>query len=113
MDLLQFERRRIVSRDIYRYEFAREVRPREIQETLHLAVLAAECLHGQSQVRLDASYCMDDENLVCVVDASTRAGKDIVRIFTGFAIKEFGEKAFKVRRVEATLGAPEPGEVPT
>ena len=101
-----------MSGDIYRYEFVQEVRPREIEETLHLAVLAAECLHGQSRVRLEASYCMDEEKRACVVDAGTEAGQDIVRIFTGFAIKEFGEKTFKVRRVEATPGAPEPGEVP-
>lgn len=85
--------------DKYRYQFAPEASAQEIEETLHLAVLAAECLHGQSRVRLDASYFMDAEKRACVIDAGTEVGRDIVRIFTGFAIHEFGEHAFQVRRV--------------
>jgi hypothetical protein len=34
----------------------------------------------------------------CVIDAGTEVGRDIVRLFTGFAINEFGEEAFRVRR---------------
>ena len=86
--------------EIFRYSFAQEVPAREIEETLHLAVLAAESLHGQSKVRLDASYCMHPDKRSCVIDAGTDVGRDIVRIFTGFAIREFGESAFKVCRVE-------------
>ena len=86
--------------DIYRYQFGAECPAREVEETLHLAVLAVECLYGQSRVRLDASHCMDAEKRACVIDASTDVGRDIVRIFTGLAIREFGEDAFKVRRVE-------------
>jgi hypothetical protein len=88
--------------EIYRYQFTPEVPVQEVEETLHLAVLAAECLHGQSRVRLDASYCMDSEKRACVINAGTDVGRDIVRIFTGFAIREFGEDAFTVRRVETT-----------
>lgn len=86
--------------DIYRYQFAPDIPANDAEETLLLAVLAAECLHGQSRVRLDASYCMDAEKRVCVIDAGTDVGRAIVRIFTGFAIREFGESAFKVRRVD-------------
>ena len=86
--------------DIYRYQFGAECPAREVEETLHLAVLAVECLHGQSRVRLDASYCMDAEKRACVIDAGTDVGRDIVRIFTGLAIREFGEDAVRVRRVE-------------
>ena len=86
--------------DIYRYQFAPQVSALEIEETRHLAVLAVESLLGQSRVRLDASYCMDVEKRACVIDAGTDVGRDIVRIFTGLAIREFGEDAFKVRRVE-------------
>ena len=94
-----------MNREVYRYQFAQEVPAREIEETLQLAVLAAECLHGQSRVRLDASYCMDADKRACVIDAGTDVGRDIVRIFTGFTIHEFGEDAFKVQRVNR---APQP-----
>ena len=87
--------------EIYHYQFKENIPAVEIEETLQLAILAAECLHGQSRVRLDASYCMDAEKRAYVVDARTSVGRDIVRIFTGFAIREFGENAFKVRRAEA------------
>lgn len=86
--------------DIYRYQFTPEVPANDAEETLLLAVLAAECLHGQSRVRLDASYSMDAEKHACVIDAGTDVGRDIVRIFTGFAIREFGEEAFKVKRIQ-------------
>ena len=95
-----------MSAQVYRYQFTPGVAAQDIEETLHLAILAAECLHGQSRVRLDASYCMDSEKRACVIDAGTDVGRDIVRIFTGFAIREFGEDAFKVRRAEQ---APKPG----
>ena len=88
-----------MSKEVYSYRFNRDCPAREVEETLHLAVIAVESLHGQSRVRLDASYCMDSEQCGCVIDASTEVGRHIVRIFTGFAIREFGEEAFKVSRV--------------
>ena len=85
--------------EIYRYQFGDAVSPRDIEETLLLAVLAAECLHGQSRVRLDAGYFLDEDQRACVIDAGTVVGRDINRVFTGFAIREFGEDAFQVKRV--------------
>ena len=86
--------------EIYHYQFTPDTPAQEIEETLTLAILAAECLHGQSRVRLDVSYCMDSDRRTCVVDAGDDVGRDIVRIFTGFAIHEFGEEAFRVCKVE-------------
>jgi len=91
-----------MSREVYRYTFGAAVPPGEVEETLLLAVLAAESLHGESRVRLDASYCFDAEKRTCVIDAGTDVGRDICRMFTGFSIREFGEDAFKVRRAEPT-----------
>ena len=86
-------------KDVYRYSFAKEVPLQDVEESLLLAVLAAECLHGESRVRLDAGYYLDKEGRACVVDASTPVGQDISKIFTGFCIREFGEDSFKVERV--------------
>ena len=98
--------------EVYRYQFSPDAPAQEIEETLHLAVLAAECLYGQSRVRLDASYYMDSDKRTCVIDARTEVGRDIVRIFTGFTIHEFGEDAFKVERVRRVPKA-EPAASPT
>lgn len=90
-----------MAREIIRYSFAQAVAPREIEETLLLAVLAAECLHGVSRVRLDASYWLDGPSRRCVVDASRAVGRTLNRLFTGLAAKEFGEGAFSVERVDS------------
>lgn len=88
-----------MNRELYRYRFDRDVPLKEAEESLLLAVLAAECLHGESRVRLDASYCFSRRKRACIIDATTEVGRDISRIFTGFAIKEFGEDAFHVKRL--------------
>lgn len=89
-----------MSSKVYRYTFSSKAPMQEIEETLHLAVLAAENLHGQSEVRLDASYFFDKEKGACVIDASTDVGGDIVRLFTGFLIQSFGEGGFKVKGID-------------
>ena len=88
-----------MNRVLYRYNFDSKVPIRDIEESLLLAVLAAESLHGRSLVRLDASFYLDSHKRSCVVDAATEVGRAIARIFTGFLTREFGEEAFKVERV--------------
>lgn len=88
-----------MNRELYRYNFDSKVPIRDVEESLLLAVLAAESLHGRSLVRLDASFCLDSHKHSCVVDAATDVGRAIARIFTGFLTREFGEEAFKVERV--------------
>jgi len=87
-------------REIYKYQFSEGVSLRDVEETLLLAVLAAESLHGQSRVRLDAGYCLEERKRVCVIDATTDVGRDISSIFTGLATREFGEDSFQVERIE-------------
>jgi len=88
-----------MNRELYRYNFDSKVPIRDVEESLLLAVLATECLHGRALVRLDASFCLDSKKRSCVVDAATDVGRAIARIFTGFLSREFGEEAFKVERV--------------
>jgi len=91
-----------VNRDIYRYQFSKVVPMLDVEQSLHLAILAAGCLHGEARIRMDAGYSISEEKRAIVVDAGTQVGHDICRIFTGFAIKEFGEDAFKVERITRT-----------
>ncbi len=73
-----------MNRELYRYNFDSKVPIRDVEESLLLAVLAAESLHGRSLVRLDASFCLDSRKRSCIVDAATEVGRAIARIFTGF-----------------------------
>lgn len=86
--------------ELYRYEFRPEVPLDEVEASLMLAFLATESLHGESQVRLDASHNLDHERRVCVIDARTRVGRDINRLFVGFLRHEFGEDSFSIERTE-------------
>jgi len=90
---------KLMNREIYRYNFTAGVPFRDVEESLLLAVLATESLHGRSLVRLDASFCLEEKKRTCVVDAGTEVGRHIARIFTGFITREFGEEAFRVERL--------------
>lgn len=89
-----------MNREVHRYKFEPSVPAEEIESSVLLAILAAEGLHSQAQVRLDARYHCDAERHACVIDASTEVGHAVSRIFAGFAIREFGEGSFTVDRIE-------------
>ena len=90
-----------MNRDLYRYTFSPELPAEEIEAALVLALLATESLHGESQTRLDAAHYVDGAHHVCVVDALTRVGKDLNRLFVGFLRREFSPDSFRVERIDA------------
>lgn len=69
----------------------------DVQDTLTLAVLGAENLHGRSRIRLDGWWRLDRQRRRCTIDAGTEVGRDIARLFVGYLAKEFGETSFTVR----------------
>jgi len=89
-----------MTKEIYRYAFTSEVPVEEIEASILLAILAAESLHGEAQVRLDAAHFLDSEKRTCVIDATTAVGRDINCLFTGFLAREFGSDSFQVERVD-------------
>jgi hypothetical protein len=89
-----------MSAEVYRYSFARCVPFEEVEASLILAVMAAESLHGQAQVRLDAGHALAAEERRVVIDASTPVGRDVNRLFVGFLSREFGEDSFEVARMD-------------
>ena len=93
-----------MKKDIYRYRFSEGVPLGDVGDSLFLAVMAVESLHGRSLVRLDAAFCLDEKKRSCVVDAATAVGRDIAKVFTGFLTREFGEEAFKVERLSRRNG---------
>ena len=87
-----------MNENVYRYCFARSIPPRDIGETLLLSLIAVESLHGHARTRMDARYCFNRKKRLCEIDAATPVGSDLARIFTGYATKEFGEKAVSITR---------------
>ncbi len=85
-----------MARDIYEYRFVGTTPMRDVRDTLLLSVIAAEALHGRSEVNLDAKFRLDEKRRICEVGADNPVGQDIAKIFTGLLTKEFGEGAFKV-----------------
>ena len=91
---------------IFRYRFDRKISPRDVEESLLLAVLAAEGLYGTARVEMDAACRIDKDTCHYVVDATTEVGRDVARIFTGFLIHEFGREAFAIDALESDSSPP-------
>jgi hypothetical protein len=87
-----------MSRTAFRYHL-RGVPAADAEDTLLLAIVATEALRGEAQVRLDARHYFDFRSCACVIDAGTRVGRDLNRLFVGLLRHEFGADAFRVDRV--------------
>jgi hypothetical protein len=85
----------------YRYTFKRYVSMDDVQDSLTLATLSTEQLHGRARIRLDASFRLDRQRRTCTIDAETAVGRDLAKLFAGYLSAEFGDQAFRVRRTEA------------
>lgn len=89
-----------MAHDTYRYVFQANVPLEEVESSMLLALMATESLHGETQVRLDASHYLDSDRRACVIDASTTVGRDLNRLFLGFLNREFGPDSFQVQHVD-------------
>ena len=87
-------------REVYRYSFERTVSFTEALATLDLAILAAESLHGECRARLDARFIDDEMTRTIVIDASTEVGRCFNQVFVGFVRREFGDRSFRVERLD-------------
>lgn len=83
---------------IHRFRFNAGVPMNEAESALLLAIVAAEALHGQANVRLSMRYLFGEDKRACVIDGDSEIARQIVLIFTQFLIHEFGEDAFQVNR---------------
>ena len=95
----------IKGKEQYIYQLERQLDLDDVQDTLTLAILGAENLHGRARVRLDGWWQLDRQRRQCVIDASTAVGQDVARLFAGFLAQEFGEWAFTVQRPAGTVEA--------
>lgn len=83
----------------YRYTLRANVSIQDVQDSLMLAILAMECLHGSAQTRLELSHQFDRASRTLVIGCATQVGRDLNRLFTGFLHKEFGPESFRVERI--------------
>lgn len=83
----------------YRYSFSADVPIEEVEDTLILALVATEALHGAAQTPLDVALCFDRLQRTCVIDASTQVGRDLNRVFVGFVRIQFGANACHIDRL--------------
>jgi hypothetical protein len=101
-----------MSKTVYRYQFENEVPLDQAEAALIMAIIAAEALHGQAEVRLSMRYLFGDEKHACVIDGDNEVTRQLVLIFTQFLIHEFGEDAFQVTLIskdDPTTDRPAPG----
>ena len=82
-----------MNRELYRYNFAATAPMRDVEESLFLAVLATECLHGRSLVRL---ILLSRQRQALLRGAPKRESR--LWLLTG-----------KFRNVSATMRGPRPG----
>lgn len=90
-------------RSVYEFNFSKRVPTDDIEDSLALAALATEALHGRSAIINEAAFRFDRKHRKCVVDAETSIGCDIARILTAFITKGYGESAFNVERAESRV----------
>lgn len=80
----------------YVFTFKDSVPMAGVEETLLMAVVAAEGIHGRARVRLDAKYATDVVSRTCTVSAENEVGQGVAKIFTELLVLEIGEGAFEV-----------------
>jgi len=91
---------------VFRFSFSDAVPLDEVEMTLQLAIFAVEGLHGMARVRLEFGHHLDAPRRAILVDGTQEAGAAIVHVFIGLLLREFGEDAFRVERMEAPRDQP-------
>ena len=89
-----------MNQETYKYRFDPETVPaQDMEDTFMLALMAVESLHSRPRVRMEVGFVIDKTNRICIINAITPVGQDLARIFTGFATREYGERAVHIERI--------------
>jgi len=86
---------------VFRFSFSPHVPLDEVEMTLQLATFAAEGLFGMARVRLDFGYHVEPARRVIFVDGSKEVGATVAQLFVGLLLREFGDDAFRVERMQS------------
>ena len=95
-----------MKRQRFRYSFGPLVPASELEGTLSLALIAAEGLHGEAQLPLDASHVLAADRSACVIEVRGQAGHDFQQI-----VRELPVPRIRPRQLPrgTSYGAPTPG----
>ncbi len=93
---------------VYHFQFDQHIPTKELKDTLILAVMATESLHSRARVKLDAVHNLNLLNHTCRIDAFSEVGDDLARIFTGYALREYGNERINIERdfLDIPAGSP-------
>ena len=83
---------------VCRFTFTKPVTKDAIEEQMALAIVAAEGTFAQAKVRLNAGYAASDKR--AIIDVSSKVGEHIAEVFMTLITKKFGERSFKVERLD-------------
>ncbi len=83
-----------------RCKFSDAVVLHQAENSLLLALLAAEGLFGASRLRLECDCLIDPSINVIAVETTSQVGYAVAAIFTAFVSRKFGPENFDVRTVE-------------
>jgi len=75
--------------------FADHVEMRDVRETVALARLAAEALHGVDRLALESAAEVDLPARRVALDVSSPCGRDLATLLVGFARREYGAAALR------------------
>ena len=95
--------------EVYLANFDPDLPLDDVEDSLMLAAIATEGIHGRSRVRLEVRFQLDRERRDCRIEAGTEAGRNLARIFTGMVSQQFGERTFKLS-VERGESIPDGGQ---
>lgn len=83
----------------YHFQFDRRIHPKDLETTFMLSVLAVESLHGRTRVWMDrGDFRLEAQARRCTIDPETQVGRDLARIFAGYAMTIHGKHAMRIRR---------------
>lgn len=82
-----------------RLQFDSSIRFEDVRETLALALLTCESLHGAAKVALDADYHVDEARSLIEIGMNNTVGGHLALVFIHLARVEFGEESFALSRI--------------
>lgn len=85
---------------VYRYRFTEDVRTRDIESALDVALFSVRTLHGEAKARMEVGYVFDRATHTLIVDGATACGRSLAKLLTGHLTRQLGEEGFRLDRLE-------------
>ncbi len=93
-----------MSDNILIFKFEDTIPIQDLIDTLSLARIGVESLHGAAKAQIEIRQHINERERRIAIDATTDCGRDLAKLFTGFARKEYGWQAFTIERSADSAG---------